>query len=193
MRYLVLIYIILSLSAFSYDKENIIDGNMDLKINNIKEDFYPLYIDEVKEEGYIGLKELFLLLELENLKVDLKNLKVEGELPNKEKVFWTFDEKVAFIENEDIYINLKSLNLIFPVDTFHFDLNMLNITIKLGFKTPSDIRYEQELKRKNIFKKEVSKKNESNYSSNKSKFSPGVVQLQYESSDFSKGDTNSLE
>ncbi|MGL5426681.1 MAG: hypothetical protein ACRDAS_02095, partial [Cetobacterium sp.] len=171
MRYLILIYIVLNLSAFSFNRENIIDGNMDLKINNIKEEFYPLYIDELKEEGYIGLKELFSLLELDSLKVDLKSLKVEGELPNKEKVFWTFDDKVAFIQDEDIYINLKSLNLIFPVNTLHFDLNMLNITIKLGFKIPSDIRYEQELKRKNILKKEISKNNESNYIGNKTKFS----------------------
>lgn len=193
MRYLFLFYIIFSLGIYSMDRENIIDGNMDLKINSLKEEFYPLYIDEIKEEGYLGLKALFYTLELNEVVVNLDQLEVVGELPDKERVNWKFNDKVAFIENEDIYINLNNLNEIFPVKSIEFDLNMLNIIIKLGFKLPSDIRNDQEVKRKNILKKTQLEKNKEDYKTNKKLIAPGVVQLQYEQSDFSKGNTNSLD
>ncbi|MGL4538717.1 MAG: hypothetical protein ACRCUD_06505 [Cetobacterium sp.] len=193
MRYLVLFYIVVSITIFPMDRENIIDGNMDLKINNFKEEFYPLYIDEIKEEGYLGLKALFNSLELNELYVDLNKLEVIGELPNKEKISWKFDGSVAFIENDDIYINLNNLNEIFPVKNIKFDLNMLNIEIKLGFKLPSDIRYEQEVKRKNILKKSKLETQKNDYKTNKSLITPGVVQIQYEQTSFSEGDTNSLD
>lgn len=192
MRYLLLLYMIFSLSTFSVERENIIDGNMDLKVGNLKEEFFPLYIDEVKEEGYLGLKTLFYVLELTELEVDLKKLQVTGELPNKEKVNWSFNESVAFVEDGDIYVNLNSLNEIIPVKSTEFDLNMLNIVIKLGFKLPSDIRYEQEIKRKNILKNTQLEKNKEEYKTNKKLITPGVVQIQYEQTDFSKGDTNSV-
>lgn len=193
MRYLVLLYVIFSFSIFSMDRENIIDGNMDLKINSLKEEFYPLYIDEIKDQGYLGLKALFYTLELNEIEVNLDKLEIIGELPNKEKINWKFNDEVAFVENDDIYINLNSLNEVFPVKSIDFDLNMLNITIKLGFKLPSDIRYEQEIKRKNILKKTQLEKSKEDYKTNKNLITPGVVQIQYEQNDFSKGDTNSLD
>lgn len=191
MIYLVLVWL-LSVSTFALDMENIIDGNMDLRVNNIKEDFYPLFIDEEKEEGFLGLKDLFYILELSSLKVDIKERRVYGELPNKESIDWKFRDEVAFIEDSEIYLNVNNLNEVVPVKSVDFNLHMLKLEIKLDFKLPSDIRYEQELKRKNILKKERLEEGEKDFVTNSKIISPGVVQLQYEQSDLSKGDNNSL-
>ena len=72
MRKLIVLYAFFLIAVFSYsiDMENITDGNMDLQVNRIKEEFFPLYIDELKGIGYLPMKEFLYTIELNEIEVD---------------------------------------------------------------------------------------------------------------------------
>lgn len=138
--------------------ENMTDGNMDLQVNRIKEEFFPLYIDEMKGIGYLPMKEFLYTIELNDIEVDFQNKMIKGMLPNKKKIQWKFDSDISFVENEELYIEIEQLGKVFPVKNVKFDLAMLNINIQFDFKIPADIKYEQEQKRRSMSKSEKAEK-----------------------------------
>lgn len=184
-------FFLIAVFGYSIDMENITDGNMDLQVNRIKEEFFPLYIDELKGIGYLPMKEFLYTIELNEIEVDFQNKMIKGILPDKRKIQWKFDSDISFIDNEELYLEIEQLNKIFPVKNVKFDLAMLNINIQFDFKIPADIRYEQEQKRRGMSKGDkTGKKHE--YIDNKSFFSPGVIQVEYEKNDLEKSRGSSL-
>lgn len=193
MRRLIVLCVFFLIAVFSYsiDMENMTDGNMDLQVNRIKEEFFPLYIDEMKGIGYLPMKEFLYTIELNDIEVDFQNKMIKGMLPNKKKIQWKFDSDISFVENEELYIEIEQLGKVFPVKNVKFDLAMLNINIQFDFKIPADIRYEQEQKRRSMSKSEKAEKKQE-YIDNKSFFSPGVIQVEYEKNDLEKSGGSSL-
>lgn len=193
MRRLIVLCVFFLIAVFSYsiDMENMTDGNMDLQVNRIKEEFFPLYIDEMKGIGYLPMKEFLYIIELNDIEVDFQNKMIKGMLPNKKKIQWKFDSDISFVENEELYIEIEQLGKVFPVKNVKFDLAMLNINIQFDFKIPADIRYEQEQKRRSMSKSEKAEKKQE-YIDNKSFFSPGVIQVEYEKNDLEKSGGSSL-
>lgn len=193
MRRLIVLCVFFLIAVFSYsiDMENMTDGNMDLQVNRIKEEFFPLYIDEMKGIGYLPIKEFLYTIELNDIEVDFQNKMIKGMLPNKKKIQWKFDSDISFVENEELYIEIEQLGKVFPVKNVKFDLAMLNINIQFDFKIPADIRYEQEQKRRSMSKSEKAEKKQE-YIDNKSFFSPGVIQIEYEKNDLEKSGGSSL-
>ena len=188
-----LIYIFVIIKIFSSSiPENLVDGNMDIKINNIRENFFSLYIDEIKEKGYISLRDFFYIIELNRIVINIKDKKVSGLLPNGKEVNWIFNKNYSFIYEDDIYIDVKYLKEIVPIKLVKFNLDMLIITIILNFKTPLDIRNEQLDKRNNIFK--AFGRDEENLSiiTNKKIISSGIIQLEYLKFNLSKGENKVL-
>lgn len=188
-----LIYIFVIIKIFSSSiPENLVDGNMDIKINNIRENFFPLYIDEIKEKGYISLRNFFYIIELNKIVINIKDKKVSGLLPNGKEVNWIFNKNYSFIYEDDIYIDVKYLKEIVPIKSVNFNLDMLIITIILNFKTPLDIRNEQLDKRNNIFK--AFGRDEENLSiiTNKKIISSGIIQLEYLKFNLNKGENRVL-
>lgn len=173
------VFFLIVVSSYSIDMENMTEGNMDLQVNRIKEEFFPLYIDEIKEIGYLPIKEFLYTIELNDIEVDFQNKMIKGTLPDKKKIQWRFDSDISFVEDEELYIEIEYLGKVFPVKNVKFDLAMLNINIQFDFKIPADIRYEQEQKRRSMSKSEKAEK-KYEYMDNKSFFSPGVIQVEYE-------------
>lgn len=138
------VFFLIVVSSYSIDMENMTEGNMDLQVNRIKEEFFPLYIDEIKEIGYLPIKEFLYTIELNDIEVDFQNKMIKGTLPDKKKIQWRFDSDISFVEDEELYIEIEYLGKVFPVKNVKFDLAMLNINIQFDFKIPADIRYEQE-------------------------------------------------
>ena len=137
------------------------------------------------------MKEFLYTIELNEIEVDFQNKMIKGILPDKRKIQWKFDSDISFIDNEELYVEIEQLNKIFPVKNVKFDLAMLNINIQFDFKIPADIRYEQEQKRRGMSKGDkTGKKHE--YIDNKSFFSPGVIQVEYEKNDLEKSRGSSL-
>ena len=137
------------------------------------------------------MKEFLYTIELNEIEVDFQNKMIKGILPDKRKIQWKFDSDISFIDNEELYLEIEQLNKIFPVKNVKFDLAMLNINIQFDFKIPADIRYEQEQKRRDMSKGDkTGKKHE--YIDNKSFFSPGVIQVEYEKNDLEKSRGSSL-
>lgn len=150
-----------------------------------KRRIFPLYIDEMKGIGYLPMKEFLYTIELNDIEVDFQNKMIKGMLPNKKKIQWKFDSDISFVENEELYIEIEQLGKVFSVKNVKFDLAMLNINIQFDFKIPADIRYEQEQKRRSMSKSEKAEKKQE-YIDNKSFFSPGVIQVEYEKNDLEK-------
>ena len=185
------VFFLIVVSSYSIDMENMTEGNMDLQVNRIKEEFFPLYIDEIKEIGYLPIKEFLYTIELNDIEVDFQNKMIKGTLPDKKKIQWRFDSDISFVEDEELYIEIEYLGKVFPVKNVKFDLAMLNINIQFDFKIPADIRYEQEQKRRSMSKSEKAEK-KYEYMDNKSFFSPGVIQVEYEKNDLEKSRGSSL-
>ena len=193
MKKVILVYILIFFSSFTYsvDMENIVDGNMDIQINGVKEEFFPLYIDEVKEIGYIPLSEFLYVAELNDIEINFEKKQVNGTLPNGQRIKWEFDPDISFVKAQELYIDVSKLSAVIPVEKLVFDLPMLNINIKLPFKLPSDMRYEQEQKRRGMGNER--EKDTHDVIGNKKMFSPGVVEIEYEKTNLNEGKGKSLD
>lgn len=193
MKKIILICILIFFSSFTYsvDMENIVDGNMDIQINRVKEEFFPLYIDEVKEIGYIPLSEFLYVAELNDIEINFEKKQVNGVIPNGQRIKWEFDPDISFVKAQELYIDVSKLSAVMPVEKLVFDLPMLNINIKLPFKLPSDMRYEQEQKRRGMGSER--EKDAHDVIGNKKMFSPGVVEIEYEKTNLNEGKGKSLD
>lgn len=178
---LLLIFIIFTQLDYSVDLEDVTDGFIDMKINRIDEEFYPLYIDEMREIGYLPIKDFLSLIELNNHEVNLEQKSVSVKLPDGREKSYTFSDEFAFVDGEELYINIFELGKLLPIKKIEFKLATLVSKIEFDFFLPADIRYQQEKNRLSISNNERDKE-ERDYTKNSKLFSAGVVKLEFEKS-----------
>ena len=190
-RLLLLIFIIFTQLSYSVNMDDIVDGFIDMKINRIDEKFYPLYIDELRQIGYLPMKNFLALIELENNKVDLENMSVTVKLPDGKERSYTFSDEYAFVDGEELYVNIYEIGKLLPAKKVEFNLATLISKIDFDFSLPSDIRYQQEKARMSMTNNER-KTEEKEHIKNHKIFSPGVVKLEFEKANVEDKDGKSL-
>lgn len=190
-RLLLLIFIIFTQLSYSVNMDDIVDGFIDMKINRIDEKFYPLYIDELRQIGYLPMKNFLALIELENNKVDLENMSVTVKLPDGKERSYTFSDEYAFVDGEELYVNIYEIGKLLPAKKVEFNLATLISKIEFDFSLPSDIRYQQEKARMSMTNNER-KVEEKEHIKNHRIFSPGVVKLEFEKANIEDKDGKSL-
>ena len=136
-RLFLLIFIIFTQLSYSVNMDDIVDGFIDMKINRIDEKFYPLYIDELRQIGYLPMKNFLALIELENNKVDLENMSVTVKLPDGKERSYTFSDEYAFVDGEELYVNIYEIGKLLPAKKVEFNLATLISKIDFDFSLPS--------------------------------------------------------
>ena len=190
-RLLLIIFIIFTQFSYGINMDDIVDGFIDMKINRIDEKFYPLYIDELRQIGYLPMKNFLAIIELENNSVDLEKMSVTVKLPDGKERSYTFCDEYAFVDGEELYVNIYEIGKLLPAKKVEFNLATLISKIEFDFSLPSDIRYQQEKARMSMTNNEK-KEEEREHIKNPQMFSSGVVKLEFEKVNVEDKDGKSL-
>lgn len=102
--------------------------------------------DIEEDMAYIGLNSLFYFLELYTLEIDLKNMRVFGNIAGK-NIDVKFNENEAFVMENSIYANLTSIKEKLNFKVASFDFSMLAINLVPNFTLPYKVREKSKIER----------------------------------------------
>ena len=91
--------------------------------------------DIENNQVYVGLNSLLYFLEIYSLEIDLKNMKVYGNLDNK-TIDVKFDSNEAFVMDNSIYANISSIQEKLNFKSISFDFSLLSLTLVANFPLP---------------------------------------------------------
>ena len=104
----IFLFILINKINYSITNENLEETYIQVKVRKIKDDFFKVKYDYATDEIYIGCNNLFYLLEIFTLEIDIKNKGIKGELDGK-KINVKFNSDDAFVEDEELYVRYKVL------------------------------------------------------------------------------------
>lgn len=102
--------------------------------------------DIENNQVYVGLNSLLYFLEIYSLEIDLKNMKVYGNLDNK-TIDVKFDSNEAFVMDNSIYANISSIQEKLNFKSISFDFSLLSLTLVANFPLPYEQREKSKIDR----------------------------------------------
>lgn len=144
--------------------------------------------DTKNEVAYIGLNSLFYFLEIYSLNIDLKNMRVFGNL-NNEIIDIKFDKSEAFTSENSIYADLNSIQKKLNFKSINFDFSLLSLTLVPNFLLPYEQREKSKIERLRLDEKnqkvvDIDKETPSYL------ISPGFLKLNWDRYDFKNSEYN---
>ena len=144
-----IILFLLLLSQITYPIENyndFEDSFIQIKCGELKDSFFMVKYDIENNQVYVGLNSLFYFLEIYSLEIDLKNMKVYGNLDNK-TIDVKFDSNEAFVMDNSIYANISSIQEKLNFKSISFDFSLLSLTLVANFPLPYEQREKSKIDR----------------------------------------------
>lgn len=135
--YFSLLILIFTNTIFAIKDYNQFENSyIEVKCGKLKDNFFLVKYDEKDKQIYIGVSSLYFFLEIYNINVDLKNMSVKF-LENNKTVYLNSNE--AFVEDDDLFVNIESLKTKFDFKSVNFNSSMLILNLIPNFLLP----YEQ--------------------------------------------------
>lgn len=122
------------------------DSFIQIKCGELKDSFFMVKYDIENNQVYVGLNSLLYFLEIYSLEIDLKNMKVYGNLENK-TIDVKFDSNEAFVMDNSIYANISSIQEKLNFKSISFDFSLLSLTLVANFPLPYEQREKSKIDR----------------------------------------------
>jgi len=182
MRKSVIVFLLTLVFITSFGDEfrgNYEEGYIEINVNKkIRYSFFPVYMDYELEEPYIGVMNLFALIGAGGLKIDKENKRIYGKIGENNYEFFYGGKSYITGEN-DVYIKGTDLSEVFELESYDWDTETYLLKIKTKFKTPYELRLEQEERLKELGKTKEGINEEEIYIQKRKLFTPGVIRPRY--------------
>lgn len=145
-KFLLLFILIAQLTYPIENYEEFEDSFIQIRCGELKDSFFMIKYDIENDRAYVGLNSLFYFLEIYSLEMDLKNMRVLGNLDNK-TIDVKFNSDEAFVTENSIYADLNSIQKKFDFKSVNFDFSLLSLTLVANFSLPYEQREKSKIER----------------------------------------------
>lgn len=184
------------MSFFILRAEDLFEGYIAIDLNNIlRYDFSKVYTNEDMSKIYINIDNILEMTELETIIFQPDKNTYRGHIDDQLfinssedlKVEWHIDDN-TLIKDDGIYIRSDNLNKILPTEDISWDPESLKLTINFSFMLPVELKILGDEKRKRFLTVPIENKEEEVLKIRRNSFTPGILSLNFNWSDFNSGD-----
>lgn len=179
----IFLFILINKINYSITNENLEETYIQVKVRKIKDDFFKVKYDYATDEIYIGCNNLFYLLEIFTLEIDIKNKGIKGELDGK-KINVKFNSDDAFVEDEELYVRYKVLGKKLNFKLTKYNPAILSLEMEPNFTLSYEHRAKGKLERIRLEDKENKKIDNHDLVMEGRIFRPGLLKVNYSFDDF---------
>lgn len=154
------------------------DSFIQIKCNELKDDFFMVKYDFNNDKVYIGLNSLFYFLELYDFSVDTQKKSVSVKI-NNNTVQATFNDDEAFVSEEDLYVSSEVLKTKLNFNSVNFDFSLLSLSLTPNFILPYEEREQGKIERLRLDETRNQENNKIDIEAPRKFLSPGLLKLDW--------------
>lgn len=178
-RLLFILFLILPLKSYSQiDVESLETTYIQIKAKKIKDDFFEVKYNFSNDEFFIGLNNLFYLLEIFTLDIKADKREVNGELDGK-KINIKFPLEKSFEENGELYVSPEVLKEYLNFSQVNYNSAILSLELQPNFTLAYEQREKGKLERMRLDRKTNIENKNYNYEMKGKILRPGLLKLDY--------------